>query len=101
MWDKEIQDASPEIYDREWAKMATGGVETTRVIFSWNLAQEQQGQTTFKYTDPMVAAAANHGIEALELAQAPGTAQACRARAEDFSRARCTNRYLELYASLA
>jgi hypothetical protein len=66
MWDKEIQDGSPALYDQEWAKMATGGVEAARVIFSWNLAQSHQGQpTTFKYTDPMVAAAANHGIEAL------------------------------------
>jgi hypothetical protein len=65
MWDKEIQDASPEVYDEQFAKMAVNGVEATRVIFSWNLAQEQQGQTTFKYTDPMVAAAARHGIEPL------------------------------------
>jgi hypothetical protein len=67
MWDKEIQDASPAIYEQEWAKMAVNGVEATRVIFSWNLAQEQQGQTTFKYTDPMVAAAARHGIEPLPI----------------------------------
>src|SRR4051812_10005229 len=65
MWDKEIQDGSPELYDQEWAKMAVNGVEATRAIFSWNLAQEVQGQTTFQYTDPMVAAASRHGIELL------------------------------------
>jgi glycosyltransferase involved in cell wall biosynthesis len=40
-------------------------------------------------------------LEAIELARDPATAAACRARAEEFSAARCTNRYLELYASLA
>jgi hypothetical protein len=65
MWDKEIQDGSSELYDQEWGRMAANGVEAARVIFSWNLAQEQQGQTTFRFTDPMVAAAASHGIEAL------------------------------------
>ena len=40
-------------------------------------------------------------LEALDLAADNGTAAACRARAEQFSRASCTNRYLELYASLA
>jgi glycosyltransferase involved in cell wall biosynthesis len=37
-------------------------------------------------------------LETLELAGSPGTAAACRARAEDFSTDRCTERYLELYA---
>jgi hypothetical protein len=65
MWDKEIQNGSGAIYDREWARMAVNGVETTRVIFSWNLAQPAQGTTTWKYTDPMVEAASRHGIELL------------------------------------
>jgi hypothetical protein len=67
MWDKEIQDASPQVYDEQFAKMATHGVETVRVIFSWNLAQEVQGQTTFKYTDPMVEFASRHGIDPLPI----------------------------------
>ncbi len=65
MWDKEIADASPEVYDQQFARMAVNGVEAVRVIFSWNLAQGQQGQTTFKYTDPMVEFSARHGIEPL------------------------------------
>lgn len=65
MWDKQVQDASPAIQDAQWAKMAVNGVESARVIFSWNLAQEQQGQTSFRYTDPMVENAARHGIEPL------------------------------------
>jgi glycosyltransferase involved in cell wall biosynthesis len=39
-------------------------------------------------------------LEALELAEEPGTAEACRARAEEFSTDRCTERYLALYAEL-
>jgi glycosyltransferase involved in cell wall biosynthesis len=39
-------------------------------------------------------------LEALELAGDPATATACRARAEEFSSARCADRYLELYARL-
>lgn len=65
VWDKQIQDASPRIQDEQWASMAVNGVEATRVIFSWNLAQEQQGQTTFRYSDPMIENAARHGIEPL------------------------------------
>jgi len=53
----------------------------------------------FDGDDPAALAAAL--LEALDLALQPGTAAACRARAEEFSSASCTNRYLELYASLA
>ncbi len=53
----------------------------------------------FDGDDPRALAAALLG--ALDLAGDNGTAAACRARAEDFSAARCTDRYLDLYASLA
>ena len=39
-------------------------------------------------------------LEALELEQDPATAAACRARAEEFSTDRTTERYLELYEEL-
>ena len=39
-------------------------------------------------------------LEALELAQDPATAPACRAHAETFSAERCTERYLDLYRGL-
>jgi len=39
-------------------------------------------------------------LEAIELAEAPGTRAACRARAEELSTERCADRYLELYAEL-
>jgi hypothetical protein len=66
MWDKQIQDAGPDIRTRQWASMARTGVETTRVIFSWNLAQGREGApTSYAYTDPMVENAARHGIEPL------------------------------------
>ena len=39
-------------------------------------------------------------LEALELSEGPGTAAACRARAADFSTAKTTARYVELYREL-
>jgi glycosyltransferase involved in cell wall biosynthesis len=39
-------------------------------------------------------------LDAIELSRAQGTATACRARAEEFSVERCTERYLELYREL-
>lgn len=39
-------------------------------------------------------------VGAIELARDPGTAPACRARAEELSQDRCVERYLELYREL-
>jgi phosphatidylinositol alpha-mannosyltransferase len=39
-------------------------------------------------------------LRALELAESPGTPEACRARAAEFSTGRMTERYLELYSRL-
>jgi glycosyltransferase involved in cell wall biosynthesis len=39
-------------------------------------------------------------LETLDLASDPAAARACRARAEDFSSDRCTERYLALYREL-
>jgi glycosyltransferase involved in cell wall biosynthesis len=39
-------------------------------------------------------------LEALELSQAPGTAEACRARAGDFSTERATQSWIELYRGM-
>jgi glycosyltransferase involved in cell wall biosynthesis len=39
-------------------------------------------------------------LEALDLAADPGTARACRARAEELSIDRCVERYVALYREL-
>jgi hypothetical protein len=66
MWDKEVQDARPELRADQWARMAGSGVETARVIFSWNLAQPQAGSPPdFARTDVMVELASRHGIDLL------------------------------------
>lgn len=52
----------------------------------------------FDELDP--AAIARALLEAMELSAAPETALRCRARAEDFSAERCTERYLDLYREL-
>ena len=66
MWDKEIQDAPPELQAAQWDKMARSGVESTRVVFSWNLAQEQSAyKPNFVRADEMVRNASRHGIDLL------------------------------------
>ena len=52
------------------------------------------------FAAPEPAAVARALLEALELAQDPGTARACRARAEHFSRARCVDAYRSLYRDI-
>src|SRR4051794_35416862 len=66
MWDKEIQDAPADLQAAEWEKMARSGVESTRVIFSWNLAQERpEDKPNFVRADQMVRNASMHGIDLL------------------------------------
>ena len=66
MWDKEIQDAPGDVQSPQWAAMARNGVETARVIFSWNLAQdERRFKPNFVRADAMVEGAARHGIDLL------------------------------------
>jgi hypothetical protein len=73
MWDKEIQDAPRELQTPQWDAMARNGVETARVIFSWNLAQEEpQFKPNFVRADAMVEDASRHGIDLLPvIAYAP------------------------------
>ena len=66
MWDKEIQDAPADVQAAQWEKMARSGVESARVIFAWNLAQEEpQFKPNFVRADEMVRNAARHGIDLL------------------------------------
>jgi phosphatidylinositol alpha-mannosyltransferase len=62
------------------------------------VANDEAVGRLFSGDDP--GALAHALLDALDLAADPATAAACRARAEEFSSARCANRYLELYASL-
>ena len=66
VWDKEIQDAPAAVQARQWREMAQNGVESTRVIFSWNLAQARATvKPNFVRADQMVRNAARHGIDIL------------------------------------
>jgi hypothetical protein len=66
MYDREIQDAAQNVQRQQWAAMASSGVESARVIFSWELAQERRhGAIDFRRTDAMVEEAARHGIDPL------------------------------------
>jgi hypothetical protein len=64
--DRDIPWAPAELAGRSWTAMATGGVESARVLFDWSEAQSQRGgPVSFHETDPMVARAAAHGVELL------------------------------------
>lgn len=66
MWDKGIQDADAGLQADQWRTMALSGVESTRVIFGWHLAQlERSHKPNFVRADQMVANAARHGIDLL------------------------------------
>jgi hypothetical protein len=68
VWDREIQDSPLAIQRQQWATMASAGVETTRSIFSWDLAQPtEDGPIDFRRTDVMVEQAARHGIDLLPI----------------------------------
>lgn len=66
-WDADIQrSASPPVWDREHARMATTGVETVRENFEWAHAQPtERGPFDHSRTDVAVSSAAAHGIEVL------------------------------------
>ena len=66
-WDGDIQrETDPELINREWARMATSGVEAARTSFEWFYAQpEPGGPFDFSRTDLVVTAAATHGVDVL------------------------------------
>jgi hypothetical protein len=58
--------ATPQVQDGEWDLQARSGVETTRVVFSWNRTQPgQNSPPNFAETDAMVARAVRGGIDLL------------------------------------
>jgi hypothetical protein len=68
-YDADIRNRAPSgVQDNEWSLMAPAGVETTRTMFSWNDAQPREGlPPSFAKTDPVVARAAQNGIELLPI----------------------------------
>ena len=65
MWDKQVRDSPESVQSRQWARMAVNGVESSRTVFSWYLAQRERGTTDHSRTDQIVRQAARHGIEVL------------------------------------
>lgn len=80
MWDREIQDAPRSLQRTQWAEMASSGVESARVIFSWDIAQPREdAPIDFERTDLMVEEAARHGIDLLPVVMyAPPWSRAVR-----------------------
>jgi hypothetical protein len=64
--DGSVLTAPPDVLAGQWARMASSGVETARVVFSWSDAQPAAGgPIDFSHTDALVAGAAAHGIDLL------------------------------------
>lgn len=66
MWDGEVTyNSSDATQDREWARMASTGVRSTRTTFQWVNIEPERGQFDFESTDRLVKRAAAHRIELL------------------------------------
>jgi hypothetical protein len=66
MWDREIDSAPLAVQEAEWGRMAASGVESARMVFSWDAAQPVAGgPVSFARTDPIVANGARSGIDVL------------------------------------
>jgi len=66
MWDRAAMDGSSVDEDAQWALMRRSGVESVRLVFSWERAQPEAGmQPDFSGTDVMVQLAARNGIRLL------------------------------------
>ena len=102
-------------YGEAWVSALPSTGEAFGVVLVESLACGTPVVGTDDSAIPEVIAAPDHGrlfergdpddlaralLEALELAEDPGTAGRCRARAEEFSSERMVDRWLELYALL-
>jgi hypothetical protein len=65
-WDSSLNARPPADQNGQWDLMASSGVESARVVFSWAAAQPaRRGPFRFEATDPLVARAAAHRIQLL------------------------------------
>lgn len=65
-FDGKSAEAPAAIQDKQFALMASSGVESARLLFPWAVMQPFKGMTPdFSRTDASVAAAAAHGIEVM------------------------------------
>lgn len=66
MWDRAAMDGRPVNTDAQWALMRRSGVESVRIVFSWERAQPEAGmEPDFSDTDAKVELAAKNGIHLL------------------------------------
>ena len=68
VYDRDINTASTQVQDQQFALMRKSGVQTVRRVFSWAAAQPTEGQPPdFTDTDALVARAARNDIEILPI----------------------------------
>ena len=65
-WDAEIATRAPDTTQgREWSRMASTGVRSTRTPFEWVKIEPEPGQFDFSTSDRIVRLSAAHGVEVL------------------------------------
>jgi hypothetical protein len=68
LWDGEVDTATAEQQDAQWALMARSGVESVRTVFSWADAQPTpDGPRNFSDMDAKVELASRHGVALLPI----------------------------------
>jgi len=77
MWDRAAMNGSPTDQDAQWARMRRSGVESVRLVFSWERAQPEAGvPPDFSETDAVVERAARNRIRLLPVVlNTPGWAE--------------------------
>jgi hypothetical protein len=94
MWGGDVETAPVEQQESQWALMASSGVESVRVVFSWADAQPTpSGPMDFSDTDQKVELASRHGVALLPVvlytpawaARSPGAFGSAPAHASDYA----------------
>ncbi len=83
MYDHAVTGAPSDVQDSQWDLMASSGVESVRIVFSWASAQPDGRGTTISFadTDPVVRRAALRNMAVLPVViYAPTWARASRGR---------------------
>jgi polysaccharide biosynthesis protein PslG len=93
-FDGPIRYAPPPVVRRQFARMASSGVESARTVFSWANSEPRRGATDLSATDVEVREAAAHGISVLPVVigaprwarRYPSRASSPPAHAADYAR---------------
>jgi arabinogalactan endo-1,4-beta-galactosidase len=67
-WNGEITtNGPPALHEAEWQRMKRSGVDSTRAVLRWDLAEPAKGQYDWTTSDALVSLAARNGVELLPI----------------------------------